>query len=179
MSWCLADVVEAHGDVGMSGGYGLWGPAVGQTIYPDMQPTVDDLRKRPSPEAPIFPAGTFPDRAIAPELGYPQGVPMDLPGSVLYSTETMPSDAVPLNSPSQSYSPAQSYSPSQSVPNASDAPDASQFDQGLSPTTPAPPQANPPVIQATPLQGELRPNGATLNAKPSRLGSAAPVVTGD
>ena len=41
MSWCLADVVEAHGDVGLSGGYGLWGPAVGQTIYPDIQPTVD------------------------------------------------------------------------------------------------------------------------------------------
>ena len=40
MSWCLADVVEAHGDVGLSGGYGLWGPAVGQTIYPDLQPTV-------------------------------------------------------------------------------------------------------------------------------------------
>lgn len=41
MSWCLADVVEAQGDVGLSGGYGLWGPAVGQTIYPDIQPTVD------------------------------------------------------------------------------------------------------------------------------------------
>ena len=40
MSWCLADVVEAHGDVGLSGGYGLWGPAVGQTIYPDLHPTV-------------------------------------------------------------------------------------------------------------------------------------------
>jgi hypothetical protein len=40
MSWCLADVVEMHGDVGLSGGYGLWGPAVGQTIYPDLQPTV-------------------------------------------------------------------------------------------------------------------------------------------
>ena len=43
MSWCLADVVEAHGDVGLSGGYGLWGPAVGPTIYPDLQPTVDDV----------------------------------------------------------------------------------------------------------------------------------------
>ncbi|WP_233148226.1 secretin N-terminal domain-containing protein [Rhodopirellula sp. MGV] len=41
MSWCLADVVEAHGDVGLSGGYGLWGPAIGPTIYPDVQPTVD------------------------------------------------------------------------------------------------------------------------------------------
>lgn len=43
MSWCLADVVEAHGDVGLSGGYGLWGPATGATIYPDLQPTVDDI----------------------------------------------------------------------------------------------------------------------------------------
>ena len=42
MSWCLADVVEAHGDVGLHGGYGLWGPAVGNTIYPDMQPTVQN-----------------------------------------------------------------------------------------------------------------------------------------
>ncbi|CAN0413187.1 unnamed protein product, partial [Hapterophycus canaliculatus] len=41
MSWCLADVVEAHGDVGLSGGYGLWGPAIGPTIYPDLHPTVD------------------------------------------------------------------------------------------------------------------------------------------
>jgi type II secretory pathway component GspD/PulD (secretin) len=41
MSWCLADVVEAHGDVGLSGGYGLWGPAIGPTIYPDVNPTID------------------------------------------------------------------------------------------------------------------------------------------
>lgn len=41
MSWCLADVVEMNGDVGLSGGYGLWGPATGGVIYPDLQPTVD------------------------------------------------------------------------------------------------------------------------------------------
>lgn len=44
MSWCLADVVESHGDVGLSGGYGLWGPAVGATIYPDLEPTVPNAR---------------------------------------------------------------------------------------------------------------------------------------
>lgn len=43
MSWCLADVVEAHGDVGLSGGYGLWGPAIGNTIYPDLHPTVEQV----------------------------------------------------------------------------------------------------------------------------------------
>ncbi len=43
MSYCLADVVEAHGDVGLQPGYGLWGPAIGPTIYPDLQPTVDHM----------------------------------------------------------------------------------------------------------------------------------------
>ena len=43
MSYCIADVVEMHGDVGLSGGYGLWGPAVGPMIYPDMTPTIDDI----------------------------------------------------------------------------------------------------------------------------------------
>lgn len=42
MSWCLADVVEAHGDVGLNGGYGLWGPAIGPTIYPDVTPTIEN-----------------------------------------------------------------------------------------------------------------------------------------
>ena len=66
MSWCLADVVEAHGDVGMSGGYGLWGPTVGETIYPDLQPTVDDMRKRPSPEAQVFPGEGYPTPSAYP-----------------------------------------------------------------------------------------------------------------
>jgi type II secretory pathway component GspD/PulD (secretin) len=35
MSWCLADVVNIHGDVGLSGGNGLWGPARGGMMYPD------------------------------------------------------------------------------------------------------------------------------------------------
>ena len=46
MSWCLADVVEAHGDVGLSHGYGLWGPAIGHTIYPDITPTIDGVISR-------------------------------------------------------------------------------------------------------------------------------------
>ena len=40
MSWCLADVLNLHSDVGLSGGNGLWGPAKTSTIYPDLQPAV-------------------------------------------------------------------------------------------------------------------------------------------
>ena len=70
MSWCLADVVEAHGDVGLSGGYGLWGPAIGPTIYPDVHPTVD-----------VFPAADLPTSA-AQRFVQPMGVPSE---SVNYS----------------------------------------------------------------------------------------------
>ncbi len=40
MSWCLGDVLNVHGDVGLTGGNGLWGPARSATIYPDLQPTM-------------------------------------------------------------------------------------------------------------------------------------------
>jgi len=50
MSYCLADVVEMHGDVGLSGGYGLWGPAIGPTIYPDLHPTIDQFPRAVQPE---------------------------------------------------------------------------------------------------------------------------------
>ncbi len=39
MSWCLSDVIEMHGNVGVSGGHGLWGPAPSPIIYPHSDPT--------------------------------------------------------------------------------------------------------------------------------------------
>ncbi len=47
MSWCLADVLNVHGDVGLTGGNGLWGPARSATIYPDLQPTALEDRSVP------------------------------------------------------------------------------------------------------------------------------------
>lgn len=45
MSWCLADVLNIHGDHGLSPGNGLWGPAASPVIYPDVTPTVDSPRR--------------------------------------------------------------------------------------------------------------------------------------
>lgn len=96
MSWCLADVVEAHGDVGLSGGYGLWGPAIGPTIYPDAQPTVDGevvvgnvpegLMTDPSPGMPQAPMTSLEGTL---ELPAPANV---LPGS------SVPGNVLPMNS---------------------------------------------------------------------------------
>lgn len=41
MSWCMADILNIHGDVGLSPGNGLWGPAASPVIYPDMQPSAE------------------------------------------------------------------------------------------------------------------------------------------
>ena len=86
MSWCLADVVEAHGDVGLNGGYGLWGPAVGQTIYPDLQPTVEG----PMPIAPIL------ERSSATEELPAQGPQASNPG-MIDGSYFAPSVATPPN----------------------------------------------------------------------------------
>lgn len=71
MSWCLADVVEMHGDVGLSGGYGLWGPAIGGTIYPDVQPTVDSFE---TTGAMAYPPGSV-GEGSPHALGYPSQGP--------------------------------------------------------------------------------------------------------
>ncbi|MEM6471533.1 MAG: secretin N-terminal domain-containing protein [Planctomycetota bacterium] len=86
MSWCLADIVEAHGDVGLSGGYGLWGPAVGPTIYPDLQPTIDG-------EIVVgeLPPGVMTDRA-QPAHGQPLYPPATMEGGSLLQT---PGQVVP------------------------------------------------------------------------------------
>ncbi len=65
MSWCLADVLNVHGDVGLSGGNGLWGPARSQMIYPDLQPSVIEQRSTPRSGAP------FPGTGLID--GYPIG----------------------------------------------------------------------------------------------------------
>ncbi len=58
MSWCLADVVDVHGDVGfISGGAGP-GPGSAQVIYPDRTPTIaeplpewnESLQQAPLPQ---------------------------------------------------------------------------------------------------------------------------------
>jgi general secretion pathway protein D len=41
MSWCMADILNIHGDVGLSPGNGLWGPAASPVIFPDLQPSAE------------------------------------------------------------------------------------------------------------------------------------------
>jgi hypothetical protein len=71
MSWCLADVVNLHGDVGLSGGNGLWGPARGGMMYPD-RPAI----KVPD-RAPVDLNNNYPMYGSEPMPGVEIPVPMD------------------------------------------------------------------------------------------------------
>jgi general secretion pathway protein D len=82
MSYCLADVVEMHGDVGLNGGYGLWGPAVGPMIYPDMTPTIDDIEMIHSQELGLpqpLESGTMQGNYGEYPGAYEQAVPNSVP----------------------------------------------------------------------------------------------------
>lgn len=174
MSWCLADVVEAHGDVGLSGGYGLWGPAVGQTIYPDLQPTVQGR----TPIEPYLGSGVgrgvmMDGTEIIP--GTPNGIPMEgtIPSSggmidgTYYPSQpsiaTPPQPAtMPQGSPSNApviHAPIDGldldqpiYPPRQTVPNELPSPSG---------TTPKPPAAIPPQA------GTWLPSGQAMIPQPS------------
>ncbi|MEZ6087240.1 MAG: hypothetical protein R3C05_04265 [Pirellulaceae bacterium] len=91
MSYCLADVVEMHGDAGLRGGYGLWGPAVGAMIYPDMHPTVDHF-----PVAPHDPL-VAPGEQIVP--GSMQQVPMYPDEAPVQTVPYQSGDATPPRTP--------------------------------------------------------------------------------
>ena len=83
MSYCLADILEMHGDVGLSGGHGFWGPARGPVIYPDMQPSavecldpgqsiIDGAYTQPVNPQPMIDNGT---PNVSPVPGVPSGQP--------------------------------------------------------------------------------------------------------
>lgn len=95
MSWCLADVVEIHGDAGLSGGNGLWGPATAPPIYPDVDPTglghefvVPDGELPPLRRYPTTPSGMTPGAATPTLLNPP------LPQSTV-SPQQLPSPTPP------------------------------------------------------------------------------------
>ena len=78
MSWCLADILNIYGDVGLSEGNGLWGPAASPVIYPDVNPTGDVGQAGPAGRADANqPTYLTPSLDNAPLSIPTQGVPMN------------------------------------------------------------------------------------------------------
>lgn len=160
MSYCLADVVEMHGDVGLSGGYGLWGPAIGPTIYPDLHPTVDQFPRAVAAEVygePIYNESTIIETPMGPATGGVPQVPLmqnGVPGGSIQSaqpptiqsgTPAIPSQSVSTpNNPTQRNS-SQSARPGETMNamNRNGQFSTGQFPPGNGATTPAGATAQP------------------------------------
>ncbi|WP_146393347.1 secretin N-terminal domain-containing protein [Allorhodopirellula solitaria] len=117
MSWCLADVVEAQGDDGLSGGYGLWGPAIGPTIYPDIQPTVDVFPPQDMPThsavrtgLPGYTGEMIDGDGTMPATGLPPGVELGPGESIMSPAELFQSEPYG-NAPSPNHGAQGSSSP--------------------------------------------------------------------
>ncbi len=90
MSWCLADVLNIHGDTNLSPGNGLWGPAASPVIYPDLQPIVEDGSMGYPGQSLMIDGGM--DSSL-PQPIYQDGVPqleLNGPSSTLPSVELAP-----------------------------------------------------------------------------------------
>ncbi len=98
MSWCLSDILNIHGDVGLNGGNGLWGPAKGPVIFPDMQPSIiiDNQMPGESIQEPIIiNRDVMEDGYFVPE---PSSAPMLQPsdGALMNKAGTMNSNIQPV-----------------------------------------------------------------------------------
>ena len=169
MSWCLADVVEMHGDEGLSGGYGLWGPAIGPTIYPDLHPTVD-----------VFPAADMPGgpRAVHPTVlpevipPAPGEAPLPDPAAMEHGIELGPGES--LLSPPTTMPVPHSELPEGLLSEPADVDALPSPDHGASEPTGVPggavkrvshmDAARTPASTAAPLTS--RPNEASTDEKP-------------
>ena len=160
MSYCLADVVEMHGDVGLSGGYGLWGPAIGPTIYPDLQPTVDQFPRAVAPEVygePIYNESTIIETPMGPASGGVPQVPLmqngapagsiqsAQPPAIQSGAPTVPGQSVstPGSSTPRSSSPSANVGETMNAMNQSGQFPPGQFPPGTAATTPAGATAQP------------------------------------
>lgn len=88
MSWCLADVLNMHGDVGLSGGNGLWGPAKSAMMQPDRQPTLLETQS-PQSTTPGYDSQGY----VTPGLfegGIPMGEPLGSNGDSIVTPSAEP-----------------------------------------------------------------------------------------
>ncbi len=82
MSWCLADILNIHGDASLQAGNGLWGPAASPVIYPDIDPAVSfDDYGRPN----TMMIGD-------PRYGYPGMAPSSIEGTDMQGSLIVPGE---------------------------------------------------------------------------------------
>ncbi len=85
MSWCLADVIDVHGDVGVVAGGASRSQVPAQVIYPDKTPTANELLPKANDEMPQAPV--------------PNSRPGQLPDSSQLPSDLEPEATLPIRQP--------------------------------------------------------------------------------
>jgi type II secretion system protein D len=164
MTWCLSDVIEIHGDVGLAGGPCLFCEDGVPTLYPDLDPTAASLH-RLQHQAP--PAETAP--ASLP--GYP---PQGMEGPTMMPEPPAGAAIGPRPAPHQSMAEHGGFPPPP-VPGF-DGPAPSSRRQAPAPLMPMPGPEEPAWRKGSPLpdqaQGGL-PAPAGLRPLPAPHGQSA------
>ncbi len=187
MSWCLADVLNIHGDASLSEGNGLWGPAASPVIYPHVNPLGTEEGLIPGQTAPYtnpLPAsssepmgrGTLRGSMATPWQGQSVLVPegaMAVPPNAIFQGPVGVSNGTmqPVERRVIEYAEVQGSVPGQapvatpgpaidpSIPTPSDP--TPRF-QGPATLVPAPPVPNfGPISQPVPPAGPVNVNGAS------------------
>ncbi len=136
MSWCMADVLNVYGDVGLSPGNGLWGPAHSPVIFPDLQPTVDSTNRRGQHSVII---GEPESMNNAPGVEMLDGYPMNAPvQSNSNGGRTL------IDSANRGFD-QQTVNPASPIQNSSYQPDAQRSGNGVTPASYRP--VSPPAAR--------------------------------
>lgn len=154
MSWCLADVVNLHGDVGLRGNNNLFCCDNVPVIYPDLDPTGSQYRKPvngPNPDDKLH--GENRPTGRRPITGQPGGRPQPVSGS----DYMLPAPETPYPAPS---------------PSANVAPRS-----GVQPANWN--QSPPPVQAAPPPPPYVAPAGGAWQPKPTARPAPPPIVVPD
>jgi type II secretory pathway component GspD/PulD (secretin) len=125
MSWCLSDVVNIHGNVGLGAGANPWKETTTPLIYPDDSPTgvptVPDPEALPTPRS-TLPGAGGPRTTTTPDVYTPPPTRQEPPPPQFQPPQFQPPDAPPPGTDTR-------YQPSPTQP--------AQPAAGPSPTSPA------------------------------------------
>jgi hypothetical protein len=187
MSWCLADILNIYGDVGLSEGNGLWGPSASPVIYPDVNPTGDVGQAGPAGRADANqPTYLTPSLDNAPQSIPTQDIPMNgnwngeyqvnpygstsnngmiqLNGQVLSNGTINPQNGIMIEEEAPLYIQPNGIQPNgpQTAPQGIPALIPSSVQQGTLQSIP--PQSIPPQsVQATPSSSRIPPKTLLRN----------------
>jgi hypothetical protein len=165
INWCMADVLELHGDGGFRGRNDEWYDAETHVVYPDLNPTGEQVPApqpapgmpgaQPTPALPLpqMPDSSLPEPGLSPPLGSPTP-----PGTMPPSELRLREPPVPPVQPPSPVQPSPHTPPLPELPGQSQYRPPVRYQQAWSPV-PSRSHPIPPVVLPAPGTSPSWPAG--------------------